>query len=241
MPTVQLVRHATLLVTLGETTFLVDPMLGEPGDIPPIPNTPNDRENPLVERPDVDLTHDAVVVTHRHRDHFDDAAREFLDREVPLFCHPEEADEFREEGFEDVRPLDIHHSFGDVILEPTPARHGHGELAEKMAPVLGVVFEGAESLYLAGDTVWYDAVAETIDAYDFDAVVVNAGGARFVEGEPITMDEDDVASVRAAVDDDVPVIADHMDAINHCLVTRADLRAAVDGVTIPEDGEIVEF
>jgi hypothetical protein len=25
------------------------------------------------------------------------------------------------------------------------------------------------------------------------------------------------------------------------LVTRADLRAAVDGVTIPEDGEIVEF
>jgi len=241
MPTVQLVRHATLLVTLGETTFLVDPMLGEPGDIPPIPNTPNDRENPLVERPDVDLTHDAVVVTHRHRDHFDDAAREFLDREVPLFCHPEEADEFREEGFEDVRPLDIHHSFGDVILEPTPARHGHGELAEQMAPVLGVVFEGEGSLYLAGDTVWYDAVAETIDAYDFDAVVVNAGGARFVEGEPITMDEDDVASVRAAVDDDVAVIADHMDAINHCLVTRADLRAAVEGVTIPDDGEIVEF
>lgn len=241
MPTVQLVRHATLLVTIGGTTFLVDPMLAEAGVMPPIPNSPNDRRNPLVERPDTDLSYDAVVVTHRHRDHFDDAAREFLDRDVPLFCHPEEADEFREEGFDDVRPLDIHQSFGNVILTPTPARHGHGELAKQMAPVLGVVFEAGESLYLAGDTVWYDEVAETIDAYDFDAIVVNSGAAQFVEGDPITMDIDDVRAVRNAVDDDVPVIADHMDTINHCLLTREDLHAAVDGVTIPDDCETVEF
>jgi hypothetical protein len=39
----------------------------------------------------------------------------------------------------------------------------------------------------------------------------------------------------------VPVIADHMDAINHCLATREDLAAAADGVAIPDDGERIEL
>ena len=30
-----------------------------------------------------------------------------------------------------------------------------------------------------------------------------------------------------------------MEAINHCLLTREELRAAVDGVTVPEDGETI--
>ncbi|MFC7167010.1 MBL fold metallo-hydrolase [Halospeciosus flavus] len=235
MALVQLVRHATLLVTLDGTTLLVDPMLGEPGDIPPIPNSPNDRENPLVSLPDVDLTHDAVLVTHRHRDHFDDAAAERLDDDVPLLCQPAEADAFREDGFTDVRPVADSVTFDGVDVSRTPARHGHGDLAEQMGPVSGFVLDGERTLYLAGDTVWYDPVAETIDRHDPDAVVVNAGAAQFVDGDPITMDAADVA---ATVDyADCPVAAVHMDAINHCLLTRDDLRDAVADVLVPEDSE----
>ena len=241
MPTVRLIRHATLTVTFDDTTFLVDPMLGEPGDIPPIPNSPNDRENPLVSLPDVSLDHDAVVVTHRHRDHFDDAARNKLDADVPLFCQPEEADDFRQEGFTDVRPVDNELSFEGVTLVRTPARHGHGTLAEEMGPASGFVFSADRSLYLAGDTVWYDGVSKTLDMHQPDAVIVNAGAAQFVDGRPITMDENDVRSVRAYVDRDTPVVADHMDAINHCLLTRQDLRDAVDGIIIPADGKSLEL
>ncbi len=50
---------------------------------------------------------------------------------------------------------------------------------------------------------------------------------------------DDVGRVREHLDDSVPVVADHMEAINHCLRTREDPQAAVDGVTIPEDREAV--
>jgi hypothetical protein len=35
------------------------------------------------------------------------------------------------------------------------------------------------------------------------------------------------------------VIAVHMEAINHCLLSRAELRAASPGVLIPADGETV--
>ncbi|WP_335998713.1 MBL fold metallo-hydrolase [Halorientalis halophila] len=241
MASIRLLRHATLLVELDGTTLLVDPMLSSPGEIPPIPNSPNDRENPLVALPEVDLDYDAVLVTHRHRDHFDDAAAEQLPADVPILCQPVEADAFENDGFEDVRPVEDSISFEGIELVRTPARHGHGDLAEQMAPVSGFVLAGEETLYLAGDTVWYDAVPETIDAHDPDAVVVNAGAAQFVEGEPITMTPEEVGEVRAHVDDDVPVIADHMDAINHCLATREDLAAAVDDVTIPADGERIEL
>ncbi|PHQ45652.1 MBL fold metallo-hydrolase [Halorubrum sp. C3] len=183
--------------------------------------------------------YDAVVVTHRHPDHFDEAAAAELDADVPLFCQPAEEDAFVEDGFTDVRPVEETASFDGVTLRRTPGRHGHGELAEQMGPVSGFVFEGAETLYLAGDTVWYEPVAETLARFEPDAVVLNGGAARFNEGEPITMGVDDVTAVREATDAAVAVV--HMEAINHCLLSREELRAETEDVLVPEDGERIEF
>lgn len=234
---VSLVRHATLLVTLDGTTFLVDPMFAAPGEIPSIENTPNDRDNPLVPLPDVETSHDAVVVTHRHVDHFDEAATERLDDDVPLFCQPAEADAFAEDGFSDVRPVEGETSFDGVDVRRTPGRHGHGELGERMGPVSGFVFEADTTLYVAGDTIWYDAVEATLDRFEPDAVVLNGGAARFDQGEPITMGVSDVAAVRDATDAAIVVV--HMEAINHCLLSREELRSEVPDVRVPEDGETI--
>ncbi|MFO8115435.1 MAG: MBL fold metallo-hydrolase [Halorubrum sp.] len=236
---VTLVRNATVLATVGETTFLVDPLFASEGTLPPIDNTPNDRANPLVPIPDVDLSHDAVIVTHRHPDHFDEAARSELGSDVPLFCQPAEAEAFVEDGFTDVRPVEDAASFGGISLHRTPGRHGHGELAERMGPVSGFVLEGDETLYLAGDTVWYEPVAATLERFEPDAVVLNGGEARFNQGEPITMGVADVAAVREATDAGVAVV--HMEAINHCLLSREELRSETEGVLVPEDGARLEL
>ena len=235
MPTtdssVRLSRNATILVDVGETTFLVDPMFASPGEIPPMPDTPNDRENPLVPMPDVELSYDAVVVTHRHPDHFDEAAKEELKADVPLFCQPEEADTFADEGFTDVRPVNDEVSFEGVTIHRTPGRHG--ELAEGMGPVSGFVFETDETVYVAGDTIWYEPVEETLDRFEPDLVVLNGGEVQFEQGEPITMGVEDISAVREATDATVVVV--HMEAINHCLLSREELRSETEDVHVSED------
>jgi L-ascorbate metabolism protein UlaG (beta-lactamase superfamily) len=244
MVAIRHVRHATLELQFAETRVLVDPMLGAPGDIDPIPNTPNQRENPLVPLPALASNAvDAVLVTHLHRDHFDDAARERLDADVPVLCQPEDVESI-EADFEDVRPVDDTLEFAELSVTRTPARHGHGALADEMAPVSGFVLDdGTERVYVAGDTVWYDAVAETLERYTPDVAIVNAGAAQFTEGEPITMTKEEVATFTEATDADV--IAVHMDAINHCLLSRVELEAHLeevglgDRVAVPRDGESV--
>jgi L-ascorbate metabolism protein UlaG (beta-lactamase superfamily) len=264
MVSMTLVRHATLLVELDGTRLLVDPMLSEAGANPPIEGTPNDRRNPLVDLPDgladADWDVDALLLTHLHQDHLDDPARDrFGDAGLPVFCQPEDGDALAG-TFEDVRVVEDELTFDGLTVTRTPARHGHGELAERMAPVCGFVVaggvegasaggpgsrssDGGERLDLAGDTVWYDGVRETLDAHDPTAVVLNAGAARFTEGRPITMTAEDVRSVCEHTD--AAVLADHMGAINHCLLGREELTAALgetghaEQVRVPDDGETV--
>ncbi len=91
-----------------------------------------------------------------------------------------------------------------------------------------------DDLYVAGDTVWYDGVEEAIATHRPRVAVVNAGSASFREGDAITMTPADVAEVAARVP---VVVAVHLEAINHCHGTRAELRGAVPGALVPEDGE----
>jgi L-ascorbate metabolism protein UlaG (beta-lactamase superfamily) len=242
-----LVRHATLVLDYGGRRLLVDPMLGEAGSAPPIPDSPNQRPNPLVPlpvpAPELVANVEAVLVTHLHRDHFDPTAEEALPTSVPLVCQPEDADTLRGKGFSDVRPVGDSIDLLGVSIARTGGRHGTGEIGQAMAPVCGFVLSapGEPALYIAGDTIWCDEVRDALAAHSPGVVVVNAGGARFNTGDPITMTPQDVIAVAGATP--AAVVAVHMDAINHCVESRRDLRAATseERILIPEDGEALEF
>ncbi len=212
-------------------------MLDPAGARPPIADTANPVDNPTVELPlraeAVVSGLDAVLVTHRHKDHFDDTAARLLPRDVPVLCQPEDEDALRELGL-DVHPVETSLDWDGLVVHRVPARHGFGAVAEALAPVSGFVLE---ELYLAGDTVWYQAVAETIERFRPRVAIVNAGGASFLEGGLIVMGIDDVREVVSRVP---VVVAVHLEALNHCHLTRAELAAAVPGVVIPRDGETVE-
>lgn len=234
---ITLVRNATLILELSGRRILVDPMLDDAGARPPIEGTANPVANPTVPLPfpaeEVVRGIDAVIVTHRHRDHLDGTAEKRLPRDVPVFCQPEDEEALRALGL-DARPVEGSLSWDGVTITRTPARHGTGRVAELLAPVSGFVLDG---LYLAGDTVWYEGVEATIERHRPRVAVVNAGGAEFLEGGLIVMGADDVREVVARVP---TVVAVHMEALNHCFLERAALAAAVPEVVIPRDGETVE-
>jgi L-ascorbate metabolism protein UlaG (beta-lactamase superfamily) len=176
---------------------------------------------------------DAVLVTHRHRDHLDATAEQLLPRDVPVFCQPEDEDALGELGL-DAHPVAQTLDWDGLRIARTPAQHGTGRMAELLAPVSGFVLD---DVYIAGDTIWYEGVAETIERHRPRVAVVNAGGAEFEEGGLIIMGSDDVREVTARVP---TVVAVHLEALNHCYLTRAALAAAVPEVLIPRDGETVE-
>ena len=101
-------------------------------------------------------------------------------------------------------------------------------------------------VYVAGDTIWCPEVEEALYNNEPDVIVVNAGAAQFLTGDPITMTAEDVVRV-CRVAPDAQVVAVHMEAINHCLLTRAELdeRLREEGlngrVEIPADGALVEL
>jgi L-ascorbate metabolism protein UlaG (beta-lactamase superfamily) len=234
---ITLVRSATIVLELDGRRILVDPMLDPAGARPPIADTANPVRNPTVELPlpaeEVVRGLDGVLVTHRHKDHLDETAERLLPRDVPVFCQPEDETALRELGV-DARAVDTTLEWDGLVWHRVPARHGFGAVAEALSPVSGFVLE---DLYLAGDTVWYEAVEETVERFSPRVAVVNAGGASFLEGGLIVMGVDDVREVASRVP---VVVCVHLEALNHCHLSRADLAAAVPGVLIPRDGETVE-
>jgi L-ascorbate metabolism protein UlaG (beta-lactamase superfamily) len=244
----RLLRHATLIVEFAGRKLLIDPMLSAPGAMPAIENSPNPRPNPLVPLP-VAITEivqdlDAVLVTHTHRDHWDDAAARELPKAVPVLCQPEDEPKLRGQGFTRVQPLQTGLIWNALEVTRTGGQHGTGEIGKKMAPVSGFVLRGPgeDAFYIAGDTIWCTEVQQAIQQFHPAAVVVNSGAARFLEGDPITMTADDVISVCRATPQS-KIIAVHMEAINHCLLTRQQLAAEVTSaglksqVMIPGDGQ----
>jgi L-ascorbate metabolism protein UlaG (beta-lactamase superfamily) len=251
---IQLVRHATLVIEVAGKRVLVDPMLSAKGAMAPIENSPNPQPNPLTELPlplgEVLRDVEAVLVTHTHRDHWDQAAANTLRKHLPILCQPEDAAKFRGQKFTDVRPIESSMWWQKIEIFRTRGEHGTGEIGREMGPVSGYLLRPLDKtqpkVYIAGDTIWCTAVSDTLTKHKPDVIVVNAGGAKFLHGDPITMTGDDVVDVCQAAPE-AKVIACHMDAINHCLLTRAQLREHLkeihvnSQVLIPANGEWLTF
>jgi len=244
---IQLIRHATMLVYMRGNKILVDPMFSSAGSMAPVQNSANDRRNPLVELPIREaelLAIDALLLTHTHRDHFDDAAARLLPKDIPVFCQPEDEEKLTGLGFTTVYPINENYLWKEIGITRTGGQHGTGEIGKKMSPVSGYVLQtiGEPSLYIAGDTIWCLDVENVLEVHQPHVTVVFAGAARFTTGDPITMTAEDIRCVCHKAPE-TRVVAVHMEAFNHCLLTRRELRdflekeQLLDRVSIPNDGE----
>ena len=259
---VQQIRNATVKIDFAGTTFLVDPMLSAKGAFPGFPGTyRSELRNPLVDLPfsadEVLKSVEAVVVTHTHTDHWDEAAQKQIPKNMPVFVQNDaDAKTIRGQGFKDVRVLKGTTTFNGVKLSKTGGQHGTDlfyadpERAQMGGSVMGVVFSApkAKTVYVAGDTVWRPEVDQALAQHRPDVVILNTGSALVsgFEEHPIIMGKQDTLQATKSAPK-AAIVAVHMDSVNHMSLSRKELREFVqdnkiqDRVVIPEDGEVMKF
>ncbi len=249
------IRNATAGIETSTDFILVDPMLGDVASIeaftkerfPP-------KRNPLVPLPmhtDVLLSKvTQVLITHQHADHLDGAGIQFLkDKQIAVTCSVLDAEDLREKGLNVVQALEYEKAqeFLGGTIEGIPAQHGYGEVAKLMGNVMGFYIQLPDepSLYLASDTILTDKVIKVLVDKQPVLSVIPCGSAQLDQYEPILMTLKDIArfvNLNFGVS-----ICNHLEALNHCPTTRAELNSILDSqklshkIWMPKDGESKAF
>jgi L-ascorbate metabolism protein UlaG (beta-lactamase superfamily) len=243
----QLIRNATMRLTYAGKTILTDPFLGAKHAYKPLAGR---EDNPTVDLPcpqeEVIAGVDMVIVSHLHNDHFDPAAQSALPKSILLFAQPEDESRLTTQmGFSFVIPVEYEINRQRIQIIRMPGSHGTDKWAKEFNPVSGFVLraEGEPTVYWCGDTIWYGTVKEVIDRHQPDVIITHSGGAEIQDSGPIIMDAEQTIGV-CKFAPKARVVAVHMEALDHCKLSRADLRAyaekngvKAEQLLIPADGE----
>jgi L-ascorbate metabolism protein UlaG (beta-lactamase superfamily) len=249
-------RNATLIVEFDEVRLLVDPMLAAKGQLPTLKYLARRRRNPLVELPDNASEHlqrvTHCLITHcqkGHFDHLDRAAIRWLRAgNIPVLCMEEDADYLRKRRLNvQVLPGQSGGAFFNGSIQAIPCLHGEGLIGRLMAHGYGYFIQipGEPSLYIAGDTLLTPKVRQCLTELAPTVSVLPAGGARFDVGGEIIMGQADILAALQLSKS--IVIANHLEALDHCPVTRTGLLQAAAGqaigqrLRVPLDGQTLEF
>lgn len=248
----QAVRHATMLMEINGKTILVDPMLSDKEAIPASKLTANNKMNiPLMELAvpkETLMNADAVLLTHYHFDHFDLVAETELPKDKPIFCQPADKGKLRKLNFTNVIPVDSRLQWEGINFHRVDGNHGRGATKKLMGKSSGFILKygSNESTFIGGDAVYDELFEKSLETYQPDNIILFGGEARLICGSPITMGSEDIINV-CRHSPEARIVVVHMEALNHCGLSRKDLRdtlAAHDllnRVTVPEDGEIIHL
>jgi L-ascorbate metabolism protein UlaG (beta-lactamase superfamily) len=249
-------RNATLVIETEDKVILVDPMLGKKGTAGP-PFTLfrfKPKRNPIVDLPSNAMnivektTH--CLITHLHPDHLDHEGENFLrTRQIPVICSIKDETTLRKKGLNVTQAVEYwtESNFLGGKIQGIPAVHGYGFVAKPMGNVMGFYIElpNEKSIYLSADTIYTDDVHHVLTQLKPEIAVVACGTAQLDVFQPLLMRMDDI--LKFAQNAPGQVIANHLEAVNHCPTTREQLKNEVskiglsDKVFIPTDGENIIF
>ncbi len=197
----QFIGTATVLIQLGPFTVLTDPNFLHRGDHVHLgyglrARRLTDPARELSTLPKIDL----VVLSHVHEDHFDRGVQRDLDKTLPIVTTPHAARALGRLGFTRTYALEtwstLRLSKGAATLHVSamPGKHGPEPLARALPAVMGSILDFASAtgerlrLYISGDTLMHDRLAEIPQRYpDVDVALLHLGGTR-VLGVMVTMD-----------------------------------------------------
>lgn len=250
------IRNATIVIEWENQFILVDPMLAPKGKLPSLRYlTFNRRRNPLVDLPqkyeELKSKVSSVLITHcqkGHFDHLDNYGYSYLKKtQLPTYCAEKDKHFLEKRKVNAIAVKDgEENSFLGGKIETVAALHGRGLIGSLMEHGKGyfITFPGQPSLYVMGDTVLTPIIKDFIKNRQPDIIVAPAGAAKFDLGEEILMTPNELKELAHLGTG--TILANHLEAIDHCRQTRASLSSFIeenglrDKIKILDDGETFE-
>ena len=149
---------------------------------------------------------DAVLLSHDHHyDNLDHSGRKFVQDARKVLTTSVGAERLGGTaiGLANWQSVDLRARNGRVLrITGTPGRHGPAHLDRGPVTGFAIAFTDAlhQAVYISGDTVWYDGVAEVARRFQVRAAVLFMGAARVpaVGPDALTMTaEDGIQAARA--------------------------------------------
>jgi L-ascorbate metabolism protein UlaG (beta-lactamase superfamily) len=208
------------------------------------------QRNPIVDLPNnaMDIVEKTThcLITHLHPDHLDKEAEKFLvSKQIPIICSVKDEKKLRKKSLNVSQTIDYWKTssfLGGSILG-VPAVHGYGFIAKPMGNVMGFYIElpNEKSIYISADTIYTEDVHKVLTKLKPEISVLACGTAQLDVFQPLLMRIDDILKFIQNAPN--KVIANHLEAVNHCPTTRIQLKNEVtkkglsDKVLIPIDGD----
>jgi L-ascorbate metabolism protein UlaG (beta-lactamase superfamily) len=225
--TLTLIGGPTALIEIGGLRLLTDPTFDAPGDYRLPHATLRKTGGPALSADQIGPV-DAVLLSHdQHADNLDHAGRALLAR-VPRVLTTVAGAKRLGGTAHGLRPWDetaLRMPDGGMLrVTATPARHGPAGIEPLSGDVIGFVLapSDARPIYVSGDTVWYDGVAEVAHRFPAGLVLLFAGAAQTRGPFHLTMDTNDAIETAHAFAD-AAIVPVHYDGWAHFTQNRGDL------------------
>ncbi len=220
----------TAMLELGGLRFLTDPTFDTPGqEYTTGPVTLHKTTGPAKSAESLG-TIDIVLLSHDHHfDNLDHAGRRLLGSATKVLTTPAGAARRGGNaiGLANWQRLDLPTVDGRVLsVTGTPARHGPPD--GDRGPVTGFVlaFQDAPqyAIYISGDTVWYQGVAEVARRFSIRTAVLFMGAARVQQVGPahLTMTAEEAVETAHAFDK-AQIIPLHFEDWQHFSESRNEI------------------
>ena len=223
----------TALIELGGARFLTDPTFDPGGSAYTTPVYTLHKSSGPALRADSLGRIDAVLLSHDHHfDNLDRAGRAMLRHADAVITTPVGAERLGRPviGLATWKSIDIPvEGAPSIRVTSTPARHGppNGDRGPVTGFVLQVSGQQYHSVYVSGDTVWYDGVADVARRFPVSIAVLFMGAARVQEVGPdhLTLTAEEGVEVARAMPNAV-IVPVHFEGWAHFSEGREEITRA---------------